>query len=301
MDNPGIAFLKQMHCVKTYSLVWGKLHPMYKDALLLNPAKDKTKSLSVFFGKEKQISIERHYLLPEKMTTIRLYFFFYILLRDKLIPFFSSIPYKNFKNLNTCQMGFFENSSKQFKEFLNKSKEIKGTQFEVELAKILKRCNFKLTENEFEFKSTFEMTRHELIAEFELFLGRAKQLTPNDDFINGEIPSLEINTNRDPEIWLNSIELAPENKRIFNLGCVDKIDGPLINPEIFGNERIDPLKWIGEKHIVAILNTELITPSAIRLKKCQKVYFSIKASRAITLNDCLSKCGFSLISSIFPQ
>ena len=288
MDNPGIAFLKQMHDVKVYNLVWGKNSSLYKKAILMNPSKDQTKPISVFLG-DKQISIERHYLIPEKITTNQFYFFIYVLLRDKFIPFFSALVVKNFNDLTSWQIGYFDNKRKFLKEFSENFVKIKGTQFQVEFDEILKRCKFVSFETDFTFKKVAEMTRHELIAEFELFLGKQKQLIPNDDFINGEIPSLEINTNRDPEIWLNSIELAPEGKRLFNLGRVDSIEKIGFSPELFGPEREDPLNWIGNKHIVVILNENLMTQSSIRLKKCQKISFEIRASKTITLNDCLSK------------
>ena len=289
MDNPGLAFLKQMHDPNISKLVFGKLSPLYKESLLLNPSKDKTTSFVVFFGRKEALSIERHYLLPSKINAIRRYFFTYVLLRDKFIPFYASVAKNDFDKLNTDERNYFDNKLKNYLDFHTEFVKIKGSQFLQLFRIILKRSEFKTLSTGHEFKKVRKMTRHELIGEFELFFGLSKQTSNEIDFINGNIPNIDINTERDPDVWLDSIELAPEDKRLFNLGATDSIRIDCIDAQIFGKERENPIDWIGKKHVVIILNKNLIMQKSIKLKKCIKIMFDIKASRNLTLNDCLSK------------
>jgi hypothetical protein len=174
-----------------------------------------------------------------------------------------------------------------------------GKSFFQKLKTIFQRCEFKLMGLECTFRKVQEMTRHELISEFEFFMGRSVGESNDMDFINGS-GNMEINLERNPDTWLDSIELASEKVRLFKIGVKDDISENAVGSSFFGNERTDLMKWIGKKHVVIVLNKQWIMSLAMRLKKCQKFQFDIKSSKNVSLNDCLSNVLNLFNKSLFP-
>lgn len=298
MDNPGLAFLKQMHDPKVYGLVYGKSSLLYKEVMTMRPYRHKPTSITVFLGEEKQISIERHYFVPPSINAIRMYFLVFVLLRDRFICFMYALFLQDWDHLTHQQKSWFENKRKYYKDFSDSFQIMIGKGFMHKIKFILKRCKFHIDDNSESYRKTVEMTRHELISEFEILMGRS--LDDQVDFINSDDPKpIQVDTNRDPDIWLDSIELAAEDKRLFNLGVVESIRVDAKNTRYFGKEREDLMKWVGQDHVVINLNPKWIMPLAMRLKKCIKIPLDIKASKNVTLNDCLSKTRG--ITSLLPQ
>lgn len=298
MDNPGLAFLKKMHDKDIYQQVYGKNTTLYKEVMSMDLSKDKTVPMTVYIpmGKYTQLSIERHYFLPKSISAINLYFLVYILLRDRFLSFFYSLILDDFDSLSYVQKRWFENKPSCYKTFKQNFLNLVGNNFIIGVKIILKRANFKINDDdEEEFKNPYQMTRHELISEFQFFLGRPFN-DPKDANLEKEmIPSeLQIDTNRDPDEWLNSINLAKETNRLFNLGVAEtNRELELEEVQFFGQERQNLIEWIGKQHLIISLNPIQIIGTSMRLKKCNKIYFEIKPSKMVTLNDCLSKTYFS--------
>ena len=290
MDNPGLAFLKQMHDPKVYGLVYGKSSDLYKNVMKMHPYRDRTTPLAVFLGEEKQISIERHYFLPRNINAIRLYFLVFILMRDRFISFMYALLLQNWDHLNQQQRTWFENKRKYYKDFTKNFMNMVGEGFLTRIKAVLKQCMFQIDENVESYRKTEQMSRHELIFEFEIFMGRSVDDPNTVDFINNSSSEkLKINTERDPDIWLDSIELAAEDKRVFNLGIKDSIRLDAKETKYFGKERGNLMNWIADNYVIINLNQKWIMPLAMRLKKCIKMPLDIRASKNVTLNDCLSK------------
>ena len=287
MDNPGLAFLKQMHNPSIYRLVYGNKSSLYTEVMTMNPYRDKTTPFTVFMGEEKQISIERHYFIPKSINTITMYFFVYVLLRDRIIPFMYSLLLSNWDDLNGLQQNWFENKPAYHKEFKQNFQTMTGKHFFQKLKMILKQCEFRMMGVECEFKKVQQMKRHELIWEFEFFMGRSIG-EDKDDLVMGDKNDMKINFERDPTTWLESIELASEKIRLFKIGVKSDISENAIDSAFFGTERYELMKWIGKNHVVIVLNKKWIMSLAMRLKKCTKYQFDIKASKNVSLNDCLS-------------
>ena len=290
MDNPGLAFLKQMHDPSIYEKVYGRTSNLFKEVINMRPSHDKTTPLTVFMEEENQLSIERHYFLPKSINTIRLYFLVYVLLRDRFISFIYSLFVGDWDNLSYLQKRWYENKSSLYKSFRQTFSMMMGKEFMPNFQILLKRANFHINdENEEVFRSPYEMSRHELISEFQFFLGRALVDPKNQTSqIEGQSNQMKIDTNRDADLWLDSIELMEEDKRLFNLGVNETIRD-LEGTQYFGKERENLMEWIGKKHLVVSLNSKWIIGISMRLKKCTKILFEIKPSKMVTLNDCLSK------------
>ena len=263
--------------------------------------KDSTVPFTVFMEEIQQLSIERHYFIPKSIDSIRMYFLVYILLRDRFISFIFSIYLNDWEKLNHLQKRWFENKLKHYKIFKESFMNMVGKQFFSNFKIIIKRCELTVDEGEEKFKSVYEMTRHELIAEFEFFFGRKFEKTNETEIINGRDPKMKINLERDPDHWLDSIDLVPENKRLFNLGIKDSIKKDAEGTEYFGKERTNLMEWVGKNHLIIRLNSKWVIGMSMRLKKCQKIYFDIKTSKNVTLNDCLSKSKICFNFSLFSQ
>ena len=242
--------------------------------------RDSTTPFTVYLGENSQISIQRHYFIPKSINAIRMYFFVYILLRDRLIPFFYCVCLSDWDDLNALQQNWFDNRRVFYNDFKENFANTMGKNFFNRLKIIFKRCEFQAKGMETKFRQTTEMNRLELISEFEMILGRQA----NDvETIN------EINTMKDPDVWLDSIELAAEKVRLFSLGVKDNISEGAEGCSYFGKERENLMNWINKKNVVIVFKKELMVNRAMRLKKCQKIHVDARASKTVTLNDCLSK------------
>jgi len=306
MDNPGLAFLKKMHDERVYEKVYGKNSTLYKEVLSMDLSKDETVPMTVYIPTSgyTQLSIERHYFLPKSISAINLYFLVYVLLRDRFISFIYSLYVSDFDSLTYLQRRWFENKPSFYKTYKQNFINSVGKNFMTSFKIIMKRIDFKINDDEEEvFKTVYQMTRHELIAEFQFFLGRPFE-NPKDSELGKEIiPSeLKIDLNRDPDEWLNSIQLAKESDRLFNLGVAKtnrELD--LEEVQIFGQERQNLISWMNGQHLIISLNPIKSIGPSMRLKKCNKIYFEIRPSKTVTLNDCLSKSLNPPNLSILPQ
>lgn len=304
MDNPGLAFLKQMHDPQIYALVYGKDSALYHEALKMSPVEDKTNSLTVFMEQEVQLSIERHYLLPKSIDPTRLYFLVFVLLRDRFVSFFYSLYLGDWERLTYIQKRWFDNKLFIWKRFRETFEQIHGKEFWACFGQVLKRIDFKEdVDGEEDFKKVYQMSRLELICEFELFMGRAPHpASDQKPDPNHVLKRMKIDPNRDADAWLDSIELMAEEKRLFKLGVTPDIKD-LDNKQVqyFGKERENLMSWVGDAHLVISLNKSWIIGAAMRLKKCTKITFDIRTSRNVSLNDCLSTVRPAPNRSLLPQ
>ena len=284
MDNPGLAFLKQMFDPKVSTLVFGKSSPQYKECLKTKLTVDvETIPIVIFNGKDNQISIERNYIFPKNVKGVYVYLFVYTLVRDKLLPFLKMMFFSEFSSLRENDQHMF--NAKQ-KDFLNCRKNFKDklpTNFEKQLLKVLTNINYKDSKSDdAEFLKVRDISRRDLVAEFEALF-----------CFSEETNNAERNMHRDVDDWLLSLELVSSSKRLFTLMKTKSIEeGKIKNEEEFGLERDTVKEWIGSKgYLIIMMNSQMFVRDFIKFKRCTKISVSIDEQRRLSLTDCLSKCS----------
>lgn len=286
MDNPGLAFLKQMYDPKISTLVFGKNSKLYK--LCLNTSlktKPKTLPITIFSNKTNQMSIERHYIMPNEVSGLQLYLFVYALLRDKLLSMIYIISLKTWETMDPSQTILFGNKHKMYRNFKIFFQEVLGKTFIQRFAKLMKRIDFSDNEGDLVFLKVHEIDRFQLIAEFELFFCEQPiiPLQKINDTSGETIKPEMVNT------WLDKMKLRDQSECVFILLKAKSIDQGMEDVTPFGFDKQRAREWIADKYLVVLLNERWMNAQAIRLKKCLKQQFSIPRANTISLNDCLSK------------
>lgn len=283
MDNPGLAFLKQMFDPKVSTLVFGKGSLQYKECLKTKLTIDvETVPIVIFNGKNKQISIERNYIFPKNVKGVYAYLFVYTLIRDKLLPFLKMMFFTDFKNLRTNDQVMFDSNPKSFSDCRKGFKNNLHKNFETQLLKVLKNINFKdSTNDEAEFLKVRDISRRDLVAEFEALF-----------CYSDETDNTERNMHRDVDDWLLNLELVPSSQRLFSLMKTNSIEEGIVNnAEVFGLEIETVKEWIGKGYLVIMMNSQVFVRDFIKFKRCTKILVSIEEQSGLSLTDCLSKCS----------
>lgn len=289
MDNPGLAFLTQLVNKKVLAKIYGEKSDFYIKSINYNVVMSHDLlSMSVYSSQENGVrkSIERKFFLPKNVPLKLLYFYFFINFRDKIIPLLISACKPKWDSLEKSEKGYFLNNvsiHKQINMFIHTSK---GNNFLEIFKNLLGSINYKKVNDGVYFDKVNKVSRSQLFYEFVLMMGNTESysiFSKSKDPITGFLKIIPDNV---IDQQINSMEFASKSERLFNLYCLDSIDGSdFIN---LNDSVLNSYDVFDNKNVALLFNSSFLHERALKLKKCIKTNIQIKEDNTLTLNDCLS-------------
>lgn len=337
MDNPGLAFLKQMSDERILRLVFPKIPDFHQKCLEpVDYSQAQTIKVIVINGEENQMSIERHYLIPKTTSVRQLMIFSYIILRARILKLCYKMMKLKWNDLNSSEMKTFSNREGEYIQSRKRMRILVERMGIFKFENMIKVAGCHRVPNETsgdgfqtKMKMTGEMTREELLQEFQFFFGKQekileKKVVKTDvktkekmnqwDDLNFE-PKIQVDQgagtkNKDSEQNLlnfvekvetegilgntenrtmEGLELRPWDECLFQLGITKSIETDEFKPLMLNKAGSEDYIDLNNKFITIKMNDILLNARVLKLKRCAAVNMNIEIEKNITLNDCLSR------------
>jgi hypothetical protein len=295
MDNPGIAFLTQLVNKKVLAQIYGEKSDFYIKSINYDVVKSHNLlSMAVYSLREDgaRQSIERKFFLPKDVPLKLLYFYFFINFRDKIIPLLVSACKPKWESLEKLEKGYFVNNisiHKQINMFIHTTK---GNNFLETFKTLLGSMNYKKMNGEVYFDKINKVSRSQLFYEFVLMMGNTESYSIFSKWKDPITGCLKIIPDSVIDQQINELKFANKSERLFNLYCLDSIDGSdftNLNDSVLNSYDV-----FNNKNIALLFNSSFLHEKALKLKKCIKTDIRIREDNTLTLNDCLSTAPYSL-------
>ena len=184
MDNPGLAFLKQMSDERILRLVFPKIPNFHQKCLEpVDYTQAQTIKIIVINADEKQMSIERHYLIPTTTSIRQLMIFSYVILRARILKLCYKLMKLKWNDLNSSEMKTFNNREGEYIQSRKRIRILVERMGIFKFENIIKVAGCHRVPNETsgdgfqtKMKMTGEMTREELFQEFHFFFGKQEKI-----------------------------------------------------------------------------------------------------------------------------